>query len=467
MQIKGEVGGSHSMRRVLIFLLLASLFAGWLVLLHQHLSIRPKYEFATGLKRESGGQFATIVDIDHISDDGELLVTDTADVGPFMRHHTWKHWDSRSGRCEESKSTNEGWQAIHDVAGKSYYKHDPGYWRQFLERWQEKRSNENIGKNPKEKEDEEAPFPVGKMSADGNCFAYPRDPGPLLQIPKGEGFDVFVEEVATGRIVATIRDEQDPIFVAPGGTYAAATDPNFYFQEKGGIRHLILWDLAKGEVIAKPRLPDCVVGLVEFSPDGQFVFAWCWALPEPMVQGLIWFDMSGRQRGIAPADERYWAISNEGRTLVVFRVDSKGESPRYVIDYWDLQTCESLGSWTIPTSEKLGHIPSASSSQDGRYFGIVPPLLPYSEADEGEHRFLIVDTQKREIVGCDSACSGTFSPNNRYLATIDIDGYVKVWDFPLRRPWRAAIPMAVIAMLASWALISILFFLFRRVRRPA
>jgi WD40 repeat protein len=44
--------------------------------------------------------------------------------------------------------------------------------------------------------------------------------------------------------------------------------------------------------------------------------------------------------------------------------------------------------------------------------------------------------------------SAVFSPNGRWLATIDGDGIVRVWELPLRRPWQRIFGYAAIATLA-------------------
>jgi WD40 repeat protein len=92
-------------------------------------------------------------------------------------------------------------------------------------------------------------------------------------------------------------------------------------------------------------------------------------------------------------------------------------------------------------------------------FRFLFPNQPSKDAAQ----ILLIDAMERREIAFLPGRSATFSPNGRWLATIDADGIVRVWELPLRRPWFRIFGFAAIATLACALAFGIIRWSFRRV----
>jgi hypothetical protein len=92
-------------------------------------------------------------------------------------------------------------------------------------------------------------------------------------------------------------------------------------------------------------------------------------------------------------------------------------------------------------------------------------LIP-SKANKKPEGVLVFDGIDRREVANLPGNAAAFSPNGRWLATIDANGVVRVWELPLRRPWLRIFGYAAIATLACTLLFLLARWPFRR-NQPA
>src|SRR5262249_54385352 len=81
------------------------------------------------------------------------------------------------------------------------------------------------------------------------------------------------------------------------------------------------------------------------------------------------------------------------------------------------------------------------------------PELPRSK-DRGQ--ILVLDVVERRVVGKVPGGSAAFSPDGRWLATINDEGVVRVWEMPLGRRWGRGLAYAASLVFGSCLLLALL-----------
>lgn len=304
--------------------------------------------------------------------------------------------------------------------------------------------------------------PQLRFSPDGRVLAYPSRDGQYAGRQEAEG--ITVEETRTGRWVAFLRGKFDRVHLAPGGqTAITRAEHNREFAE---LPRLLLWDLQTATVRSELRLPHDALD-VRFTPDGRFVFANCWTLfgPGNGTQPLRWWDTaSGRQVGEVnhPAD---FAFTTGGRVLVT-KAHAEMQNGTYRparLLFWDVETGESRGEW-VPGLRSRGweqHSDFVGSGGE-RYLAVeYDPMsgraydwtarvrdgffeLTTRKPSPKPDQVVVLDTAERREALRVPGKNPALSSNGRWLATVDEEGVIRVWEVPARLPWSHMLGLAVV-----------------------
>jgi WD40 repeat protein len=212
-------------------------------------------------------------------------------------------------------------------------------------------------------------------------------------------------------------------------------------EEEGEQPRLVLWDLESSRRRAGLLVTDyhrpCQF---EFSEDGQYVFLYYSNyFSNDYYRRVRWWDTtSGKQCGeIVNCYET--TFIDGGRVLVAH----PSESGR--LTFWDVQTGRQIDEWNLGTAlETAGRIYSLSGADGQRFLAIdfdphYPTasgprplqgvLIPAPPPKEPRHAILL-DVAARREVGRYLGGSPRMSRDGRWLATVDDDGVVRVWETP-------------------------------------
>jgi WD40 repeat protein len=301
------------------------------------------------------------------------------------------------------------------------------------------------------------PFPDDlRFSPDGRLVAYPTRNGcPAHWTFDYEKDGTRIDDASTGQLVATLPGVIHKVTLAPDGRTAVSR--NFLEQRRGEQPWLNLWDLGAGRRRADLYFWDSSPR-VAYSPDGRYVFA------GGTSPGLLrWWDAeTGRQVG----EINQFAIphfAGRGRVLVI-------QSDR-VLRFWDVTTGRELSEWEPPSPRgRGGRVGELKTANGGRYLaarvGTEPdpgggsrnPVIdwlvrrfPDGPPTTTRGRIAVLDVIDRDVPTQVPGASATFSANDRWLATLDADGVVRVWELPLGRPWGRAVLYAIAVVLGGWA----------------
>jgi WD40 repeat protein len=305
------------------------------------------------------------------------------------------------------------------------------------------------------------PLPSGiRFSPDGLHVSYRVRTG-----SSAEG--TAVDDVRNGRRVATLPEPTEKLTVAPDGRTAVSLGPP---AAEGAQRRLILWDLAAATRRAELVLPPAVEAgpvrsgrwhHVRYTSDGRYVFA------DSCSPALLrWWDAAtGRQAGEVVTLAESGPGVLDGGVLVVH---SRGDP---VIDFWDVASGRKVDRWEpdLPAGLRVGYL---SAPTGGRYLlaHLFPDTTPAARrsfpaldraadwladrlADRRSprsHQLLVLDALDRRTLGQVPGVAGTVSPNGHWLATVDPDGVVRVWELPVGRPWVRGFGYAVAVFAGGW-----------------
>jgi hypothetical protein len=436
--------------------------------------------------------------LNHVSDDGRQVI-----VGVYDGNDSWlKIWDARTGmEMTPVHWRDAGWRRLLDDrlygVGMERLLADPA-GREFLqdaEAWTTlcKRLSSDHDRNevrPRYRwQPAPLPFNCIALSADGRLVARQPANGPsgpiLLQLLTG---GPVVEEVRTGRRVVTFPIGVGHLLLAPGGRSAVSgldltrgrydilyIRSGLLFGEEGVPKqptdqpYLRLWDLERrkrrGELLL-PHPPHHV----EFSPDGQYLFATAWS---NLVR--VWDAETGQP--VADLHARQTPHFMDGGRLLVAPSDDK-----LTLHFWETATGQTLPDWDL-APPRNGAIDGLTFAGDRFVFAEVNPnAVPpggsgvkfldkaeewISERMSGDRKWkdhqqvIVLDAVERRTLCQVPGITGSVSPNGHWLATLDADGVVRVWELPLGRPWVRGFAYAAAVFLGGW----VVFGLPRRLRR--
>jgi hypothetical protein len=274
--------------------------------------------------------------------------------------------------------------------------------------------------------------------------------------------------------VAFLPGVKDRIDLAPGGRVAVTE-----LSQKGREEQprLALWDLDTSTV----RCELTVSGDhsdVGFSPDGKYMFAHSWAWMIWFRHALRWWDTAtGEQVGQIDDADGY-ALTAGGRVLVV-PAQPMMQNGAFVpgkLRFWDVATGATLGEWTPMRSSVPLHWPNEIIGSGGeRYLamGFDPETgrgrdLIGKAGDKihewtvggpppDRERVVVWDTAERREVLRVSGKEPALSANGRWLATIDSQGVIRVWEVPARPAWGVLLWYSAIAAVCTTAFLLLAF----------
>ena len=470
------------------FLFLAYLFAN-------NLSPQPRYVVQTGAKLDRStftlrgpGYWGTA---EHLSDDGRQVMV-AAHQGDFRIYDTrLELWEVRTG----ADRTPRHWQAkdwqdllwdganwtdtglmelLSNPSGREILC-DEASWaelrRRFTIRWDQagpRRRRPGPAADDRAKPDRWWPKSI-RFSPDGRFLSYVSLAGwPLDFVSDVDGDGTTVEDVRTGQRIAMLRGVKYELVIAPGGRTAVSR--NIPDTRVGEQPWLTLWDLETSTRRAELLLPE-QSRQVGYSPNGRYVFA------TTSPYSLRWWDTETGRQVSEVGSPVNWGLLNGGRVLVV------NPNQDEVLDFWEVATGQPLGDWELDTPS-VGRISQPQCCGNDRYLiascdptarpmrlsGVtfldrgVEWLSDRLSDDQKWHdrqHVLVLDAVSRRAEGVVPGRSGTVSPNGRWLAALDADGVVRVWDLPIGRPWVRGFAYASAVFGGGW----LVFGLPRRVWR--
>lgn len=439
-----------------------------------------------------------------VSDDGERVVIgvhESERMWTSTRLELWEpgtrtirtptHWrdEEWSGRLSGGPYEDNGLlQLLSDPAGQAVLE-DEAAWAALRERMKGYRAKaiEDLGRTirpdllnpppPPPDEKEPDPFPkIINFSPDGRLISYvSRNGYPVHMVSELLGDGTVIEEFRTGKRVAFLPRVEYLADISPHGRTAVTR--HFPVQREGEEPRLFLWDLETSTVRAKLLLGDNHLRTT-YSPDGRYLFAQYWIWGNSSEIYLRWWDTTtGQQVGhIVNAVDH--AVVDGGRVLVTHpRINSKkgGSRESYRLDLWDVATGDSLGEWNLDArSNHSGMIDDLVAPASGPYLaGEYDPDYGVGRSPAGRvsdrlgralgqgdrparEQIILWDVSERREVGRLPGKSAAFSRNGHWLASIDADGVLRVWDLPLRRPWERILGFAAVAtlvgMIVGWTI---------------
>jgi WD40 repeat protein len=323
---------------------------------------------------------------------------------------------------------------------------DGDAWAAFRERLTKQRSIAFEKNRPTNPYKGRTPFPKGmNFSPDGRFIAYVVSNGVALEfVDATDGDGTVVEDVATGKRVATLAGLTEQVMVAPGGRTAVSF--NHQVEGEGEQPRMVLWDLESSSRRAGLLIGDYFRPCEKrFSEDGRYVFVHYsdFRSNDYHLRVRWWDTTSGKKCGEVVNCDMH-AFIDGGRVLVTHpRGDGGTESGRIL--FWDVATGQPLGEWNLNIDpEHGGHIGWLIGAEVGQFLivdfdppyptGLGPrPLqgvvIPKPPPKEPRHAILL-DVGARREVGCYVGGSPQLSRDGRWLATVDDDGIVRVWEVP-------------------------------------
>ena len=400
--------------------------------------------------------------VGHVSDDGrEVTVRVHEGTGTGLGWNSrLELWDVRAGENRTPAHwTEPGWAGLlaggvwDDGTGLGEMPGHPA-GREFLfdgEAWAALRDR---------------PRPAGiRFSPDGRHVSYLVRTG-----SSAEG--TAVDDARTGRRITTLPEPTERLTVAPDGRTAVSLGPPAAEEAQ---RRLILWDLAAASLRAELVLPPAVESgpvqtgrwhHVRYTADGRYVFADSYSPPL-----LRWWDVAtGRPAGeVVTLAEHGPGILDGG----VLMVHSRGDP---VIDFWDVASGRKVDRWEpdLPTGLRMGYL---SAPAGDRY--LLAHLFPdttqaarrsFPALDRAaewladrltdrrsprDHQLLVLDALDRRALGRVPGLAGAVSANGRWVATVDADGVVRVWELPVGRPWVRGFAYAAAVFAGGWVVVGL------------
>jgi hypothetical protein len=297
----------------------------------------------------------------------------------------------------------------------------------------------------------------------------------------------IIEDAFTGKRIALLPSWSGGVITGPGGATAVSRS----FPGRGDGRYprlitgscidgpqseqprFILWDLKARAPRAQLWLPGEAIRMPDYSPDGRYVFA---SSHSPHV--LRWWEVTtGKQIGeiIDPPNRHFL---DGGRVLVVQSSDLD------LLHFWDVTTGRQMPDWELPQPrEGTGTISQLEATGGDRYVAVrldldlakksksLPVIdelveeLPALRSSRDQRRILVLDLIERRVVGKVRGRYAAFSSDGHWLATIDGEGVVRVWEMPFGRPWGRGAAYAAGLVFGGWFVLALLGKLRRRLWR--
>lgn len=395
--------------------------------------------------------------VSHVADDGERISLRIHHGEALRWKSTLELWDVRAG----ADRTPAHWRepAFQDLLGGNFRDDDTGLaallvhraGREFLcseAAWAAIRDRLTAG--------------GVRFSPDGRYVSY--------RIPVGRQTDgTAIDDLRTGRRVATLSELTDRLTVAPDGrTGVSPGQP-----AADGTRRLVLWDLATATRRAELSLPPAQETTpsmktggwhrIKYSPDGRYVFA------DSYQPALVrWWDVVTGQPVGEVVTFGSPGLVPDGREVVVCQPGGP------TVEYWPAVGGPVANRWQPdwPAGQQYGGWTFADGRQHA-LAGLVPERAPptrrsFQALDEAAEwlserlfdrraayqprEILVLDVIERRTLGRIPGASGMVSGNGRWLATLDADGLVRVWELPVGRPWVRGFAYAAAVLVGVWVL---------------
>ena len=416
-------------------------------------------------------------DLEHVSDDGRTVTI-------CARHGDWRSpklrlevWDVRSATMVTPPHWYDPeWRDL--MAGGMYiettglrrmlahpsgreFLHDGQAWAALGERFVTSRAYalDDLQKTvrPLDKDEGRELYPNSiRFSPDGRFVSYHvRNGWPVYgHIDDSLVDGTAIDDIRTGRRIAMLPGVTREVEIAPGGRTAASV--NVPENKEGDQPWLSLWSLEESRVETEILLPGRPT--VGFSPDGRYVFA---KIGSP--EFFRWWDTETGKLVGDIAESARPRFFRDGRVLVLeYRNDP-------VLHFWDLAAGREISEW-----EPTGVHGNVSSTGNTRYLAAtyfpdlvqstskstyltdkiadwVSDRIPNSRSSsERDDKVMVLDAVERREASHVPGLSAAISDNDRWLATLDADGVVRVWELPLRRPWGRGMLYAAAIMMGGW-----------------
>jgi len=299
-----------------------------------------------------------------------------------------------------------------------------------------------------------------QVSPDGRLVAYKSRDGRIDD--SGDADGVTVEDSRTGRQIAFLKGVKDRIHMSPGGRYAVTGAPSIV--PKSTETKLQLWDLTNPTTPKEISLRHerWTYVSVTFGPDGHYLFADNSPVAKRSPGGVVWWDTStGRQLG--QVENCSLPLLTGGGRVLVTRQDAPKWSQKCTLQFWDVASGESLGTTTLAVPVDGWRDPCSADCGGRRY------LLFQFNPKSGHHhdwldrqaesfyqtiigkkppdpvQVIVWDAVERREVLRVPGKRPALSANGRWLATLDEEGVIRVWDVNAIAPWTHALGYAVAA----------------------
>jgi hypothetical protein len=471
--------------------LLVPVFVIWLMIFSWRYREPPSWttcEIKTGVTFEDRGRWGSVSShVIHVADNGTHVITMLDDDSDWdLPKHEVQNWDTRTRRRTVESLIDGARRQVEVAEGELRFNAEPA-WDAFQRRFLAQRAQalDDLCKKQGPAAVEEAGwFKVGGYSRDGHYVYYGTREGKSVfnfyLLPEDEASVIdglAIDEVTTGRRIALLpdvvkdRNGLNPwLFISPDGK--TALSHSFYWQ-KGDheSQWLILWDLPS----SRPRAT-IMVGEdlnweddrldVYYSDDSRMVFVCIWG------RATWWWDTVAVARHGHTDQGAYMTLLDGGRKFVTLGLryyEEEADAHPDELYFWDSDSTQQLGhNYLGRRGPEHGYFRRLTSSPEGRHFALqfdyevpdpdaipAPPksnwflhwLFPAEVAPDRSRILLFDGFEQREIASLPGrqAC---FSHNDHWLATMDANGIVRVWELPLRKPWLRIVGLAALATMA-------------------
>ncbi|BCM92612.1 hypothetical protein IAD21_04494 [Abditibacteriota bacterium] len=238
----------------------------------------------------------------------------------------------------------------------------------------------------------------------------------------------------TGELVRSLKQGESKL-AHTDQVYSVAWSPDGKTLASGSLdKTVALWDVSTGARLYTLNGHLKEVTGVAFSPDGS-------TLASVGDDMKLWDAHTGTPKGGLPLK----GGEDRGASGVAWSPDGSmlaiGSSPLVL---WDARTQKVQNEGKIPAIPSLGTVNAVAFSPDG---ALVATAQSSPSPDQPDCDVLLWDARtselKQTLRGHKRAVAGlAFSPNGKSLASVSLDGMLKIWPLTGKRPPVTLVPLA-------------------------
>ncbi len=404
----------------------------------------------------------------HVADDGNRVIVRAherkGDVN-FMsvwdvragENVTPRHWQSNDWRgliCKSRYGLTSDFERMLEHPDGAEFLFDETRWDALRARFRKYKSQSTLEQSQVDRDesatqiDETLPR-SSRMSTDGNYISFTARRGlPNFVRFDRDGDSTIIESTRNGERIATLPCVTESVAVAPGGHRAVSAD-----RQDDVLR---IWNLPEANCEATVLAR---TSIYEFNSAGDRLLT---------HSGGGW-DAGHFQTWNSETAERVLDFYCFFNPCMVNDYSAVANVRLHVLQLQCLRTGQLLDEWDLYDDRRI--VISGRHDQligNGRFFAIkcrdgmemdfdrstelvdrIARRIP-NRPNQDEATFVVLDLPRRRVLGKIPGRSAAISREGGFIATLDAEGLVRVWELPLRRPWARGYLYAFAFVFGAW-----------------